>query len=188
MAIKVGRSRVPVVLDFIKLEPLGALHLKSRQILLEGVDGSSSNVASSIRAQVVEVPNAPADGLAPFDPDAPLISLEYESAFDGSKVAVAEDAGSNPNQSAGFIVHMSSDIGASGTNGDDVINGGAGNEALYGEGGDDTIEGGGGADRIDGGEGFDFAWYNSNSTVGVVVNLEEGMALEARLKATGLSA
>jgi Ca2+-binding RTX toxin-like protein len=57
--------------------------------------------------------------------------------------------------------------------GDDILSGRGGNDALNGEGGTDTLEGGAGADTLVGGAGTDFAWYNSDSTTGVIVDLED---------------
>jgi Ca2+-binding RTX toxin-like protein len=46
-----------------------------------------------------------------------------------------------------------------GTDGDDVLKGGAGNDQLYGLGGNDTLQGNAGGDLLDGGSGTDTADY-----------------------------
>jgi Ca2+-binding RTX toxin-like protein len=69
--------------------------------------------------------------------------------------------------------------GASGgtDGGNDTLSGRGGDDALNGEGGNDTLEGGAGADTLDGSHGTDFAWYNSDSTTGVIVDLVDGVGL-----------
>src|SRR5262245_36073461 len=56
----------------------------------------------------------------------------------------------------------------------DLIYGHDGNDTIFAFGGNDLIFGGEGADTIDGGLGTDTAVY-SDSTAGVLVNLETGM-------------
>ena len=60
-----------------------------------------------------------------------------------------------------------------GGNGNDTLRGMGGNDTLLGGDGNDTLNGGTGADILNGGTGIDTAVY-SNSTLGVVVNLNIG--------------
>ncbi|GEO12318.1 hypothetical protein [Microvirga aerophila] len=62
-----------------------------------------------------------------------------------------------------------------GYSGNDVLSGRGGNDTIEAWDGNDTLEGGAGADLLYGDIGFDFAWYNSGSMVGVIVDLEEGL-------------
>jgi Ca2+-binding RTX toxin-like protein len=64
-----------------------------------------------------------------------------------------------------------------GDGGVDVLSGRDGNDVLYGGSGDDRLNGGQGNDSLQGGSGSDWAYYNTEVTSGVTIDLQQELQI-----------